>query len=712
MSGEIKEGFIGFKRNKPFFYPLENLKKHFIALGSSGSGKTVLTKILIEESALQHIPSIVIDIQGDLSSLAIRGSISDLEAHNLDREVIDRWNKEVAVTIFTPLSSKGVSICINPLEIPNSNISREELIPMLHEISTAISKLLGYSFHSDKGKFSSSIIYSVLEYSLEMKKPLKTFSRLISLLKNPPEKIARIIEELNGSEKELDGLIRKIKFLDIGEKKLLFQFGLSLNIDVLLGRKVDNEKTHISVIYLNTLTSQSEKEFFIATLANRLYQWMLAHPSEKLQANLVIDEIAPFIPAGSEKPISKPPLKLLFKQARKYGISCLIATQNPGDIDYKAFAQFGTWAIGRLTVKQDIKKVSQALKSVSSNNIIDKLPRLKTGSFIMFAPDISNKLISFKTRWLYTKHLTLTEEDIKHLMSSRKKIFEPLFVQSVLEKASEKLISTKTELKGVNKSKHLIKEKFLDSDNSSEKKLFFRSYKLDDIRRESSKFKKHLFWKLGPSEEHIIDIKVQNRPYILSKVKVEERFLFGLFKTRKIYDLIFDGTNNNIVVLKKDRFKEFLDSNKLFSLTENELFIFRFISQNNSYTTEEELVLRTGFSKQAVKSHLSNLLKKKLISFEKVGRFKRWFSALSFDKKFIFKISSKPDIILRKAEGSVQKARLDSEKIDSFVRLWFDSAVVLNSEIVYAPIYEISFSKGRNLRKIFVNGINKKIIDN
>ena len=45
-----KEGFLGFKNKKPFYYPLENLKKHFISLGSSGSVKTVLSKILIEET--------------------------------------------------------------------------------------------------------------------------------------------------------------------------------------------------------------------------------------------------------------------------------------------------------------------------------------------------------------------------------------------------------------------------------------------------------------------------------------------------------------------------------------------------------------------------------------------------------------------------------------------------------------------------------------
>ena len=68
-----KEAFLGFSNKETFFYPIDNLKKHFIALGSSGSGKTVLSKVIIEECARNGVPAIVVDPQGDLSSLALFG---------------------------------------------------------------------------------------------------------------------------------------------------------------------------------------------------------------------------------------------------------------------------------------------------------------------------------------------------------------------------------------------------------------------------------------------------------------------------------------------------------------------------------------------------------------------------------------------------------------------------------------------------------------
>ena len=66
---EIEEGDIpvtGFRS--------EHILRHVGILGSSGSGKTVMAKAILEECAIADIPSIIIDVRGDLASLmAMRG---------------------------------------------------------------------------------------------------------------------------------------------------------------------------------------------------------------------------------------------------------------------------------------------------------------------------------------------------------------------------------------------------------------------------------------------------------------------------------------------------------------------------------------------------------------------------------------------------------------------------------------------------------------
>ena len=226
--------------------------------------------------------------------------------------------------------------------------------------------------------------------------------------------------ELICTPKLIKGLQRKLSLLTTGSRRLIFETGTPANIDTLLGMDSDKGKTRISVIYLNTLSTQEEKEFFVASITQLMYQWMLLHPlqggQEGLQCLYYLDEIAPYIPPV-KKPACKESLMILFKQARKYGIGCLIATQNPGDIDYKAIAQFSTTNLGSLTQKQDLKKVQPRLESSimeDSDKIMSKLPGLAPGHFLLISPDYNNKVLEITTRRLLTQHITLSEDKLKN----------------------------------------------------------------------------------------------------------------------------------------------------------------------------------------------------------------------------------------------------------------------------------------------------------
>ena len=90
------------------------LARHGAMLGSTGSGKTVMAKALIEEAALAGIPSLIIDPQGDLARLALGIDLGELEEKN---GLVNRAKKLLEtceVRIWTPLRSKGLPLCIDP----------------------------------------------------------------------------------------------------------------------------------------------------------------------------------------------------------------------------------------------------------------------------------------------------------------------------------------------------------------------------------------------------------------------------------------------------------------------------------------------------------------------------------------------------------------------------------------------------------------------
>ena len=481
---------------------LKTLQRHFGCFGSSGSGKTVMSKVLVEELARKGIPVIAFDPQGDIASLALLADTDTLAKNGTDQAIRDDFAEKVEVVVWTPASSKGLPICINPLQFGNlDDSSSEDRTRYFSSIAINIASLVGYDLDSDDGKSAEAVLSVLFEHEHSHGRILHNFSDVVKILRDLPESIAETVSSV-ASKKFMSGLVKKLSLLTLGSRKLIFQNGVPANIDVLLGRdgstqaaaeaeaaaaaevaaaaeaaakvaaaaaskaeaaakvaaeaeaaaKVAAKKTRISVIYLNTLHSVEEKEFFIAGIAQLLYSWMLRHPlsdgQEGLQCAMFIDEVAPYIPPV-KAPACKQSLELLFRQGRKYGVSCIIATQSPGDIDYKAIGQFSTFVLGTLNTKQDIEKVKRRLESVAPKEIdfiTNKLPALKPGHFLAISPDEFERVLQMKTRWLLTEHRALAEESLGELQPAGLQKFYNQSIATSDRVAGSRLITPEAKL--------------------------------------------------------------------------------------------------------------------------------------------------------------------------------------------------------------------------------------------------------------------------
>ncbi|SVE26869.1 uncharacterized protein METZ01_LOCUS479723, partial [marine metagenome] len=225
-------------------------------------------------------------------------------------------------------------------------------------------------------------------------------------------------------------------------------------------------------------------------------------------------------------------LELLFRQGRKYGVSCLIATQSPGDIDYKAIGQFSTFILGTLNTKQDIDKVKKRLESVAPKEIdfiTTQLPALKPGNFLVASPDEFDRVQQMKVRWLVTDHRVISEEQLgkinpKHLIDYYKKSEkeEPeeieIPVDEVEEPPAEEFIDID--------EPEIVHEK---SAELGEQLLVVKNMVIErDLKK---KIKPHLAGTLIKSEELYTSIFNYNPLIKVDITWVEEK---GLFRKRKI----------------------------------------------------------------------------------------------------------------------------------------------------------------------------------
>jgi hypothetical protein len=481
-----------------FHISADLLRRHGGIFGSTGSGKTVLSKVILEEAALKKIPILAFDPQGDIASLMIPGDPKELREKGVPPERLQEFMDNVIVKVYTPASSKGLSISINPLKLPDRNADQDDVIRLLDNSARTLTKLLtkvgGLSASWESKSFAA--IYELMRNIWENDKDVNDLKELANMLTADKEEIGVDLEQYMKLSERLT-LATRIRTLTVGSAQLLFKEEGQIDFDEMVTPV--NGKTPINVIFLKTLRSEEEKHFFIAIVLNQLYSWMLRQGfSESPRMVLFQDEAAPFIPAGMRSPGPKETFLLLFRQARKYGIECLIATQSPKDIDYKAFEQFNTISAGRISSEQSLKVLERILEPIAgekeSEEIITQLPGQQTACFIFSSADIKPKVNHIGVRWLLTKHITLTEKDVKDhmakLVADQQKILKALEQERLAAEKEKELERQRLEAekKKASEQKKLDAEKRKQEEERLKKEEELRKQQEKEIAEKKAKF--------------------------------------------------------------------------------------------------------------------------------------------------------------------------------------------------------------------------------
>jgi hypothetical protein len=147
-----------------------------------------------------------------------------------------------------------------------------------------------------------------------------------------------------------------------------------------------------------------------------------------LRALLYIDEIFGYFPPYPRNPPTKEPMLRLLKQARAFGVGLILATQNPGDLDYKGLSNAGTWLIGRLQSENDKQRVTTGLESMASLNtqmdlreVGRLISELEPRVFLMHNVHDQGGPVMVHTRWAMSYlRGPLTRQQVQVLMQDQR----------------------------------------------------------------------------------------------------------------------------------------------------------------------------------------------------------------------------------------------------------------------------------------------------
>ncbi len=452
----------------------KNFTTHAAIIGMTGSGKTGLGVGIIEEAAIDNIPSIVIDPKGDMGNLCLVDSTfssssfepwveDEANAKNENvtayaqktstvwREGLESWGQSservakfqsVPKTIYTPGSSAGVAINVmSSLEIPPSEVMADSDTYSSYLKSTTTSLLSLIGLNTDPLDSKEYILLAQIISTSWITDENLNIENLIGKIINPSFKKIGVLslDDFYGKEERFK-LAAKFNSLLASPSFALWLQGESLDIQKLLYD--ENGKAKIAIFSIAHL-NDNERMFFVTLLLNKYIAWMRrGSGTSALKTLLYMDEIYGYFPP-SKNPPSKEPMLLLLKQARAFGIGVVLSTQNPVDLDYKGLSNIGTWFIGRLQTTQDIDRVIDGLggkvgSSFDKQEIKKLLANLTKRTFFLKSAHLDDIRL-FSTRWVMSYlRGPLKRTEISKLMEA-KKIIQSRENQSVLSLVSNKI---------------------------------------------------------------------------------------------------------------------------------------------------------------------------------------------------------------------------------------------------------------------------------
>jgi hypothetical protein len=370
------------KSNKSITLNKDVLKRHTAVLGGSGSGKTTLALCIIEQLLLKGTPAVLIDRKGDLCSYANPDVWRALEGELGERRgEREKLADSIDVAVYTPgrASGRPISITLLPNGINELPDQEQQLLANLS--SAALGDMLHFKNSATHQKQSGTLSVALRILGGRSSKEV-TLHDLIQLLEDEDPELSDLTQRMDPSGRIRRDLVAQLDSLRHRNSALFEGGGEPLRMDSLLGkgRYGRDNRTRLSIIYTGFLGDNENILFWVSQFLSEALRFCQRNPNDELQAVVMFDEADLYIPANS-KPATAEPLQSLLKRARSAGLGIMLATQSPGDLDYKSRDQITSWFIGRVREDTALRKLRAAFQSESGLDPSAVLPHQTVGEF-------------------------------------------------------------------------------------------------------------------------------------------------------------------------------------------------------------------------------------------------------------------------------------------------------------------------------------------
>lgn len=317
LGGTLVGNMVG--RDMPITIPLRSLNRHGLIAGATGTGKTKTIQLASELLSKQGIPTLLMDLKGDLSGLAAAGELTEKIEKRQQKMGIDFEPTAFPVEFMSISDEAGVRL--------RATIS--DFGPVL------LSKILGLN------STQSSVISVLFKYSADNNLPLidlEDLKKVLNYMSNEgKEEVSAEYGRL--SSMTTSAILRKIIELD---EQGADQFFGEPSFDVNDFLKTD-EKGNGVINILRLTDMQNKPKLFSTFMLNLLNQIYNNLPEvgdlPKPKFIVFIDEAHLIFNQAPRELLEK--IETIVKLIRSKSVGVIFCTQNPTDIPASVLSQLG-----------------------------------------------------------------------------------------------------------------------------------------------------------------------------------------------------------------------------------------------------------------------------------------------------------------------------------------------------------------------------------
>ncbi|MDO5616089.1 MAG: DUF853 family protein [Cruoricaptor ignavus] len=324
--------------------PLKTINRHGLIAGATGTGKTKTVQAFVEQLSHAGIPSLVLDIKGDFSGIAMPGVKNKIIEERYDKTKLDWEAQNFPVELMSISGEKGVKLRATVTEFGPVLLSK---ILELNDTQSSIMAII-FKYCDDKGLplIDLDDLKKVLQYVTtdpKGKEELKTDYGAIS-----PASLGAILRSIVALEQQGATTF-------FGEP--------SFDVHDLLKQKDGKGVVNI----LRVANIQSKPQLFSTFMLSLFAEVYMEFPEEgdsgKPKLVLFIDE-AHLIFKEASKALQNQ-IETMVKLIRSKGVGIYFITQIPGDVPENVLSQLGMkiqHALRGFTAK-DKKEITKAVEN-------------------------------------------------------------------------------------------------------------------------------------------------------------------------------------------------------------------------------------------------------------------------------------------------------------------------------------------------------------